>query len=213
MRKVSILLVAGIFAVSLAGCVTVEKVTRERVDQGVSGNQGYLSGYSTEIKEPGPTTREYIDVKVEIPTWQEITEEAPKPKPRARQEYTVDKDVSGNQGYISGSKGYEEYEYVEVDEYEEDVVEVRETEPYVYEYDEYYEEEDIIEDEPVEVQTYKVKEGDTLSHIAQRFYSKASKWTVIYEANADKIKNPDRLKVGTELIIPPLEEEESGYIK
>jgi len=62
-------------------------------------------------------------------------------------------------------------------------------------------------------QEYTVKKGDTLSHIAKAFYNKASKWTVIYEANADKLKNPSSVMPGTVLIIPNLEEAESKYIK
>ena len=62
-------------------------------------------------------------------------------------------------------------------------------------------------------QEYTVKKDDTLSHIAKRFYDRASKWTLIYEANADKIKDPSRIKPGTVLIIPDLVEAESRYIK
>ena len=61
--------------------------------------------------------------------------------------------------------------------------------------------------------TYKVKAGDTLSKIAKDIYGKASKWTVIYEANAAKIKDPNKVMEGTILEIPVLEEAESKYTK
>ena len=51
--------------------------------------------------------------------------------------------------------------------------------------------------------TYTVKSGDSLSKIAKHLYGDASKWHKIYEANRDKIKNPDLIHPGQELTIPP----------
>ena len=50
--------------------------------------------------------------------------------------------------------------------------------------------------------TYTVKQGDTLSAIAKEFYGKASEYPKIFEANKDKLKDPDHIKVGQELVIP-----------
>lgn len=49
---------------------------------------------------------------------------------------------------------------------------------------------------------YTVKGGDTLSHIAQQHYGKASGWKSIYEANRDQLDNPDRIQAGQVLRIP-----------
>lgn len=49
---------------------------------------------------------------------------------------------------------------------------------------------------------YVVKAGDSLSKIAQAVYGDASRWKEIYEANKDKLKNPDQIKPGQELVIP-----------
>jgi NitT/TauT family transport system substrate-binding protein len=49
---------------------------------------------------------------------------------------------------------------------------------------------------------YTVKAGDTLSELADRFYGKAFKWTRIYEANREVIKNPDYIYIGQKLTIP-----------
>ncbi len=49
---------------------------------------------------------------------------------------------------------------------------------------------------------YEVKAGDTLGHIAQRFYGKANLYTKIFEANRDQLDNPDLIKVGQKLRIP-----------
>jgi nucleoid-associated protein YgaU len=51
--------------------------------------------------------------------------------------------------------------------------------------------------------TYTVAKGDTLSAIAQSQYGAASKWRVIFEANRDKISDPDRIQPGQVLTIPP----------
>ena len=55
-----------------------------------------------------------------------------------------------------------------------------------------------------EATEYVVKKGDKLSHIAQKFYGKASFADVIRKANAKAIANPNRLKPGTKLQIPKL---------
>jgi nucleoid-associated protein YgaU len=51
--------------------------------------------------------------------------------------------------------------------------------------------------------TYTVVKGDTLSAIAKREYGAAGKWKAIYEANRDKISNPDLIRPGQVLNIPP----------
>lgn len=51
---------------------------------------------------------------------------------------------------------------------------------------------------------YTIKPGDTLSKIAYNFYGTGSKWDTIYEANREKIANPDIIEQGTEIIIPRL---------
>lgn len=51
-------------------------------------------------------------------------------------------------------------------------------------------------------QTYTVQKGDTLSHVSQQFYGKASQWKQIFEANRDQLDDPDRIKPGQILKIP-----------
>jgi nucleoid-associated protein YgaU len=50
--------------------------------------------------------------------------------------------------------------------------------------------------------TYTVVAGDSLSKIAKREYGDASKWQRIYEANRDKIQNPDLIYPGQVLNLP-----------
>ncbi len=51
-------------------------------------------------------------------------------------------------------------------------------------------------------QQYKVEKDDTLQKISKKFYNSYGKWTKIYEANKEKISNPDHLKPGIVLEIP-----------
>ena len=52
------------------------------------------------------------------------------------------------------------------------------------------------------LQTYTVVAGDSLSKIAKKFYGNAAQWRVIFEANTDRISNPDLIKIGQVLKIP-----------
>jgi nucleoid-associated protein YgaU len=51
-------------------------------------------------------------------------------------------------------------------------------------------------------QTYTVAAGDSLSKIAKQFYGNASEYMKIYEANRDKLNDPNAIKVGQQLVIP-----------
>lgn len=50
--------------------------------------------------------------------------------------------------------------------------------------------------------TYRVESGDTLALIARNILKDGGRWREIYELNKDRIKDPDRLLVGTELRLP-----------
>lgn len=50
--------------------------------------------------------------------------------------------------------------------------------------------------------TYTVKNGDCLWNIAKRFYGNGAQYTKIYNANKDKIKNPNLIYAGQVLKIP-----------
>ncbi len=55
-----------------------------------------------------------------------------------------------------------------------------------------------------EMQTYEVKEGDTLWSISENFYKDGYKWTEIAQEN--NIKNPGDIEKGTKLMIPEVDE-------
>ncbi len=52
--------------------------------------------------------------------------------------------------------------------------------------------------------TYEVQSGDTLLSIADQFYGDTTQWRRIYDVNKDVIgSDPDKLKIGMKLKIPP----------
>ena len=57
---------------------------------------------------------------------------------------------------------------------------------------------------------YTVQKGDTLSAIAKREYGNANEWHRIFDANRDKVKDPDLIQPGQQLTIPG-KTDEGGY--
>jgi nucleoid-associated protein YgaU len=56
---------------------------------------------------------------------------------------------------------------------------------------------------PPRAQAYTVKAGDTLSKISKEFYGDANKYMKIFDANKDQLSDPNKIKVGQVLQIPP----------
>ena len=50
--------------------------------------------------------------------------------------------------------------------------------------------------------TYTVQPGDSLSKISRQFYGDANKYMKIFEANKDKLSDPDKVRAGMDLVIP-----------
>ena len=61
---------------------------------------------------------------------------------------------------------------------------------------------DLVLDLKIGGSTYVVKSGDTLSAISKQFYGDANKYMDIFNANKDKLSDPDKIQPGQELIIP-----------
>jgi len=51
-------------------------------------------------------------------------------------------------------------------------------------------------------ETYTIKAGDNLSKISKQFYGDANEYMRIFYANRDKLKDPDKIQVGQQLVIP-----------
>ncbi|MEX0935311.1 MAG: LysM peptidoglycan-binding domain-containing protein [Gemmatimonadota bacterium] len=58
--------------------------------------------------------------------------------------------------------------------------------------------------------THVVESGETLDAIAREYLGSASDWRVIFEANRDRIQNPDRIEVGMTLTIPGVDTGDGG---
>ena len=52
-------------------------------------------------------------------------------------------------------------------------------------------------------QSYTVKSGDTLSKISKQFYGDSNEYMRIFYANRNELKDPDKIQVGQQLVIPP----------
>ena len=61
-----------------------------------------------------------------------------------------------------------------------------------------YEQEEKIKNERFHI----LRKNETLSDVAQQYYGSAAKWPKIYNANRSTIKNPNKLRPGTKIIIP-----------
>jgi len=51
---------------------------------------------------------------------------------------------------------------------------------------------------------HTVENGENLSKISKLYYKDANKYTQIFDANKDQLKNPDMIKVGQKIKIPNL---------
>lgn len=54
-----------------------------------------------------------------------------------------------------------------------------------------------------EPQTHVVQAGENLATISSRYYGTPSKWKLIFNANQDRLKDANNLRVGTRIAIPP----------
>ena len=64
--------------------------------------------------------------------------------------------------------------------------------------------EEPIEPKPQAPKTHVVAAGESLSLIAKKYYNDPLKWDAIYQANKDKIADPDVIQPGQEFVIPEI---------
>ena len=57
---------------------------------------------------------------------------------------------------------------------------------------------------PAASQFYTIQSGDSLSKIAKKYYGDAMKYTALFEANREVIKDPDKIYPGQQIRIPKL---------
>ncbi|MFA5038788.1 MAG: OmpA family protein [Candidatus Omnitrophota bacterium] len=54
----------------------------------------------------------------------------------------------------------------------------------------------------VDTKEYTVRKNDSLWSIAQKELGSGHRWKYLYEINKDRIRNPDKLKIGSRIVIP-----------
>lgn len=170
-------------AVFLSGClIRTYTVIKDRPDQEISGNQGFLNGQApANYQQPKKFTQrrhKFFEVELQSPLKLEHLKEPPKPlgentinapievSPGMEREPTLEDFQSKNQADMDASK--------------------------------------VKTPESNLPDAYIVKTGDTLQKISARpeIYGTHKQWVKIYKANKDKLKAPDRIKPGQELKIP-----------
>jgi LysM repeat protein len=199
MKRFLWLMLYGIICIQLAGCsgwtIRTSKERKPRVDQEIRGNRGFIFGKPTSAaKEPIFKERTVYRVEVEIPYWKKKKEplkEKPQLKPVA-EPTKQDKSIWGNKGYIFESEKQEEMDVknIKAKEVQTTLPIATKTKP----------------NKKAEISTYIVKKGDTLQKISAKFYGTTKRWTLIYKANRDKIKSPDKVFPGQILVIPDIDQ-------
>jgi len=162
----------------LSGCVVrTYQTTKDRVDQDLQGNRGYLKGRPVAgEKVDRKTTRSLRVVELELHSPLKFekgpSQEAGKVSMKGTvAERTEDKGAWGNRGYISSS----------------DVPEIAEP---------------IHAAQPADFEKYTVQKNDTLQKISLKFFGTTKKWQKIFEANKSTLKAPNKIYPGQTLIIP-----------
>jgi nucleoid-associated protein YgaU len=161
---------------------------KERPDQGITGNQGYIIGSPpVSAQAPGPKMRETYVIEVEIPS-QAKPKEIPKVEPLEIEPSRESPEPAEETKLKPQTKAIiTEQEVALPEKTAPQAVIIKEKEP------------------PEELPaTYVVKKGDTLEKIAARkdIYGDKNKWIKIYNANKDILTAPDRIYPGQVLKIP-----------
>lgn len=179
-----------ILAVFAAGCglkAQTYVLNKDRADIEDSGNAGFVAG-SGEYQEPEKKTRKVYVLELSKPASESEVK-------KIRQETSTQTQESKTEE-IPSSKSTPQEEgkplriAIPVIE-DEQAANTADGKP--------------VAEGPKEAMTYAVVKDDTLQKIAKKFYGSYGKWIMIYEANKDKIKNPNFVRPGTVLIIPAVE--------
>lgn len=179
----------------LTGCLRkVEVVTRERLDQELTGNRGVLYGSVPTTPSQASPTREYVEWDIEVPTY-EVSVRIPEWRRR-----TEDKALWGNQGYLTGGPRATAKGRVIPSEPQKPVAR-----PLPRPFFAPPETEKALKPAQAAYTTYIVKKGDTLGSISSHVYGTSKAWKDIYEANRNVLEDPGRLYPGQILRIPPRE--------
>lgn len=175
------LIVLVLFAAGCGVQAQTYVMTKERADIAPSGNAGSLMG-KNEYQEPQKKTRKVYILEVSKPVAETEVKKIKQEIVSSKQEVRTEEAPVGDVNELLGDdlKNSESTESASAP-----VAAVAEG--------------------PKETLTYTVLKDDTLQKIAKKFYNSYGKWIKIYEANKEKIKNPNFVRPGTVLTIPAVE--------
>ena len=186
----------------LTGCskwvVRTSSWRKPRVDQELSGNRGFIQGEAVSApQEPRFKKRRVYHIEVEIP------DVAAKKETTAAAGPEKDQEIWGNQGYIYSAQPRAT---------KKEPIEPSKARTFMSIFQPRVEEHKGPGPKPEQTRsiakpetTYKVRKGDTLQKISQKFYGTTKKWPQLYKANQDRLKGPNRLFPGQVLVIPQAE--------
>ena len=164
------------FSFILSGCIVrTYPLTKDRVDQDLTGNRGYLQGAGPAVEtQERKTTRRTQVVEIELHPPIKF-EKAPKQRTldTGPVEKTEDNELWGNRGYLTQSQTPEMTEAASVSMAQ-----------------------------GARFQKYTVKKTDTLQKISKEIYRTTKKWRKIFEANSDTLKSPDKIYPGQVINVP-----------
>jgi len=168
----------------VSGCATVSTYTldREREDQEMIGNAGYLSGtpQSPDRSQSRKTRRTYV---VEVLTKGPEEQEVQIPEVNTQ----IAPDLKSRPARRKSSKA----QPVRIPAVEFTSVESARPS-----------DRQAVESAGTGFTEYTVLEDDTLQKISKKFYDRYSRWQKIYDANQDVISDPNNIKPGITLKIP-----------
>ena len=159
----------------LSGCtVRTYSVAKDRIDQDMTGNQGYLSGSapagSQQPKKFTKRATKVVEIELRSPFKFERLKEPPKPM-EEEQKSASSEVTSGYLGAETAPSGQPE-----------EISSGAAPEP--------------------QFEAYTVQKDDTLQKISSKFFGTTKKWMKIFKANEDVLKSPDKLRPGQTIKIP-----------
>ena len=172
----------------LAGCGVQARSyvqVKDRVDQEIVGNAGYFGGTpsaeAVDRSQIRKTRKVYVLEMSKADNPEEDTVASPSAAPASE----------NTEAYIPADDADDEpyQRRIVLPDFEDDTVAPAESSPVG----------------PTTATDYTVMKDDTLQKISKQFYDSYSKWPTIYEANKDKIADPNRIKPGITITIPPLQ--------
>lgn len=169
-------------AILISGCATTPKASTTgeiAPAPAVTGTNAFLKGMDV-VEKPELEPEWGTFVKDHYPNW--------------RTHYWVDRGQWGNRGYIVGRPTATAEPVVETE-----VTPLPPVPPQPPVIEETTPPKVVTPEKPTK---YIVKKGDSLWKISGKVYGNPLKWSRIYKANKDKIKNPNRVYIGQVLTIP-----------